>query len=238
MCDNGELIVRARNGDREAREKLIEANLGLVHSVVKKFLGRGYEADDIFQIGCIGIIKAADKFDVAYGVKFSTYAVPMIMGEIKRFMRDDGLIKVSRSLKETAARACRTKEELEKNLGREPTVGEIAVKLGEDVEDVVMALEASAPAESLHKTVYSGERGDIYLIDKLSDEDGNEDELVDKIALNAAISRLNERDRRIIALRYYKGKTQREISSALGISQVQVSRIEKRILGELKEKVR
>lgn len=238
MYDNSELIEKSKNGDRAAREKLIEANLGLVHSVVKKFLGRGYDAEDIFQIGCIGIIKAADKFEPSYGVKFSTYAVPMIMGEIKRFMRDDGLIKVSRRLKETASKACGAKERLEKKLGREPTVSEIAVDLGEDIENVVMALEAATPAESLNKTVYSGDRGEIYLIDKLADENGNEDELVDRIALTTAISRLDERDRRIIALRYYKGKTQREISSALGISQVQVSRIEKRILGELKEKVR
>lgn len=237
MYDNAELIARMRNGDKRAREELIEANLGLVHSVAKKFLGRGYDAEDIFQIGCIGIIKAADKFDVSYGVKFSTYAVPMIMGEIKRFMRDDGLIKVSRSLKETASKACRSKENLEKKLGREPTLGEISIDMGEEVENIVMAMEASAPTESLHKTVHSGDRGDIYLIDKLNDKSGSEESLVDKIALSTAVSKLNERDRRIIALRYYKGKTQREISDTLGISQVQVSRIEKRILCKLKEKV-
>lgn len=233
-----ELILKAKNGDKSAREKIIEQNLGLVHSIVKKFLGRGCDGEDLFQIGCIGIIKAVDKFDLSYNVRFSTYAVPMIMGEIKRFLRDDGMIKVSRSLKEIAGKACVTKETMEKELGREVTVGEIAERIGESAENVVMAMEAASPAESLYKSVHQGERGDIYLIDKLADEDGGEDGMVDRIALRQLIGKLCDRDRKIILLRYFKGKTQREISVILGISQVQVSRLEKKILSELRVKLK
>lgn len=233
-----ELILRAKNGDKSARELIVEQNLGLVHSIVKKFIGRGYDADDLFQIGCIGIIKAVDKFDLSYNVRFSTYAVPMIMGEIKRFLRDDGIIKVSRSLKEIAAKACVTKEVMEKELGREVTVGEIAERLGESTENVVMAMDASGPTESLYKSVHQGERGDIYLIDKLAEDNGGEDGMVDRIALRQLIEKLCDRDKKIILLRYFKGKTQREISVILGISQVQVSRLEKKILNELRFKLK
>ncbi len=233
-----ELILKAKNGDMEAREAVISQNLGLVHSIVKKFLGRGYDAEDLFQIGCIGIIKAADKFDVSYNVRFSTYAVPMIMGEIKRFLRDDGMIKVSRSLKEVASKANAAKEAMEKELGREVSVGELAERIGESAETVVMAMEASAPAESLYKSVHQGDRGEIFLMDKLSDEDGGEEKMINKIALRQLIDKLCERDRKIILLRYFKGKTQREISLILGISQVQVSRIEKRILNEFRIKLK
>lgn len=233
-----ELILKAQNGDKSAREEIIEQNLGLVHSIVRKFLGRGYDADDLFQIGCIGIIKAADKFDTSYGVRFSTYAVPMIMGEIKRFLRDDGLIKVSRTLKETASKVSVTRDIMEKELGRAVSIGEIAERIGESTENVVMALDATSPAESLYKSVHQGERGDIYLIDKLAEDTDGEDGLVDKIALRQLIGKLCLRDRRLIMLRYFKGKTQREISAILGISQVQVSRIEKRILNELRFKLK
>ncbi len=233
-----ELILRAKNGDKSAREEIIEQNLGLVHSIVKKFLGRGYDAEDLFQIGCIGIIKAADKFDLSYNVRFSTYAVPMIMGEIKRFLRDDGMIKVSRNLKEIAGKVSITREIMEKELGRAVSVGEIAERIGESAENIVMAMDAAAPAESLYKSVHQGERGDIYLIDKLAEEDGGENGLIDKIALRQLIERLCERDRKIILLRYFKGKTQREISVILGISQVQVSRLEKKILNELRFKLK
>ena len=233
-----ELILKAKNGDKSARDEIIKQNLGLVHSIVKKFLGRGCDAEDLFQIGCIGIIKAVDKFDVSYNVRFSTYAVPMIMGEIKRFLRDDGMIKVSRNLKEIAGKACAVKEVMEKELGRAASVSEIADKIGESQENVVMALDAVSPTESLYKSVHQGERGDIYLIDKLADEDGGEDFLIDSIALRQLIEKLCERDKKIILLRYFKGKTQREISDVMGISQVQVSRIEKRILNELKFKLK
>lgn len=233
-----ELILRAKNGDKSAREEIIEQNLGLVHSIVKKFSGRGYDAEDLFQIGCIGIIKAADKFDLSYNVRFSTYAVPMIMGEIKRFLRDDGMIKVSRNLKEIAGKVSITREIMEKELGRAVSVGEIAQRIGESAENIVMAMDAAAPAESLYKSVHQGERGDIYLIDKLADEDGGENGLIDKIALRQLIEKLCERDRKIILLRYFKGKTQREISVILGISQVQVSRLEKKILNELRFKLK
>ena len=232
-----ELILKAKSGDKSAREQIVKENLGLVHSIVKKFLGRGYEMEDLFQIGCIGIIKAADKFDMSYNVRFSTYAVPMIMGEIKRFLRDDGMVKVSRSLKEIAGKACAAKEHMEKELLREVTVGEIAERIGETAENVVMAFEAVSPLESLYKSVNQGDKGETYLIDKLADDD-NEDSLIDKITLQQAISRLCERDRKIILLRYFKGKTQREISSILGISQVQVSRLEKKILNEMRYKLK
>ena len=233
-----ELILKARSGDKSAREEIIEQNLGLVHSIVRKFLGRGYDADDLFQIGCIGIIKAADKFDVSYGVRFSTYAVPMIMGEIKRFLRDDGLIKVSRHLKEISSKVSVTRDIMEKELGRAVSIGEIAERMGEPTETVVMALDATSPTESLYKSVHQGDKGDIYLIDKLAEDTGGEDGLVDKIALRQLIGKLCVRDRRLILLRYFKGKTQREISAILGISQVQVSRIEKRILNELRFKLK
>ena len=232
-----ELILKAKSGDKSAREQIVKENLGLVHSIVKKFLGRGYDVEDLFQIGCIGIIKATDKFDTSYNVRFSTYAVPMIMGEIKRFLRDDGMVKVSRSLKEIAGKACAAKEHMEKELLREVTVGEIAERIGESPENVVMAFEAVSPLESLYKSVNQGEKGETYLIDKLADE-RNEDTLIDKITLQQAISRLCERDRKIILLRYFKGKTQREISAILGISQVQVSRLEKKILSEMRYKLK
>ncbi len=233
-----ELILRAKDGDKSARDEIINQNLGLVHSIVKKFVGRGYDAEDLFQIGCIGIIKAVDKFDVSYNVRFSTYAVPMIMGEIKRFLRDDGMIKVSRSLKEIAGKACAVKEIIEKELGRAAGINEIAERIGESRENVIMALDAVSPTESLYKSVHEGERGDIYLIDKLADENCGEEILVNSIALRQLIEKLCDRDRKIILMRYFKGKTQREISDILGISQVQVSRIEKRILNELKFKLK
>lgn len=232
-----ELILKAKSGDKSAREQIVKENLGLVHSIVKKFLGRGYDVEDLFQIGCIGIIKATDKFDTSYNVRFSTYAVPMIMGEIKRFLRDDGMVKVSRSLKEIAGKACAAKEHMEKELLREVTVGEIAERIGETPENIVMAFEAVSPLESLYKSVNQGEKGETYLIDKLAD-DKDEDALIDKITLQQAISRLCERDRKIILLRYFKGKTQREISAILGISQVQVSRLEKKILSEMRYKLK
>lgn len=234
--DTMELIALAKEGNKQAEATLVEENLGLVWSVVKKFSGRGYEADDLFQIGCIGIIKAIQKFDLSFGVRFSTYAVPMIMGEIKRFLRDDGAIKVSRSLKELAGKARITKEVMEKELFREPTVGELAERLGVEQGDLIMALDASAQPESLYKTVHEGDRSDVLLMDKLAATDDTG--VVDKIALTESLRHLGERDRNIIYLRYYKGKTQVEIARLLGISQVQVSRLEKKILSALREQLR
>ncbi|MBE7013136.1 MAG: RNA polymerase sporulation sigma factor SigF [Ruminococcaceae bacterium] len=233
-----ELISRAKNGDKAAREQIIEENLGLVRSIVYKFSNRGYEAEDLFQIGCMGIVKAVDKFDTTYNVRFSTYAVPMIMGEIKRFMRDDGIIKVSRSLKELSAKAFAVKEKAEKELGKSVSISEISERLGESPEKVVMAMEATLPPESIYKPVSEGDKSDIYLADKLSSNSLDEDTVVDNLTLRQHINELCERDKKLILLRYFKGKTQREISCILGISQVQVSRLEKKILTELKYKLK
>lgn len=235
--DTMELIALAKTGDKQAQAQVVEENLGLVWSVVKKFSGRSYEADDLFQIGSIGIIKAIQNFDLSFGVRFSTYAVPMIMGEIKRFLRDDGVIKVSRSLKELASKARITKEMMEKELCREPTVGELAARLGVEAGDLIMAMDASAQPESLYKTIHEGDRSDIYLMDQLASAD-HEGGMVDKIALSELVEQLDDRDKRIIYLRYYKGKTQMEIARLLGISQVQVSRLEKKILFRLREQLK
>lgn len=231
------LIHRAKEGDKEAQEKLVENNLGLVWSIVKKFHNRGYEADDLFQIGCIGLIKAIKKFDDNYDVRFSTYAVPMIMGEIKRFIRDDGIIKVSRSLKETANKARIVKEMLTKKLGREPTVHELADKLKIEVEDLIMALEANHAPESLYSTLHEGDNSPILLIDRIDEGTDEESEVINKIALKQVLDTLKPREKQIIILRYFKEKTQTQIAKMLGISQVQVSRIEKKILSQMKKKI-
>lgn len=234
-----ELIDKAKKGDRQAQTILVEKNIGLVWSMVKRFQNRGYETDDLFQIGCIGLIKAINKFDNSFDVKFSTYAVPMIIGEIKRFIRDDGIIKVSRSLKEMSNRARVTREIMTKELGREPTVGEMASRLNTKVEDLVMAMEAGLTPESLYSTVGEGDNSPVLLIDRVDSEynANNELDLIDKIALRQVLDTLNAREKQIIILRYFKEKTQVQIAKMLGISQVQVSRIEKRILAEIKHKI-
>jgi RNA polymerase sporulation-specific sigma factor len=231
-----EQIERAKAGDNEAQSKVVESNLGLVWSIVKRFSNRGHDNDDLFQIGCIGLIKAIRKFDQSFGVKFSTYAVPMIMGEIKRFLRDDGMIKVSRGLKETANKVRITKEIMSKELGREPSIGEIANKLGIDLEDIVMAMEAGIAPESLYKTMYEGENNDILYIDKICEQSEGLD-IEDKIALKEVIQGMEVRERQIIVLRYFKEKTQSQVAEMLRISQVQVSRIEKKILQCMKKKI-
>ncbi|MCG8501564.1 MAG: RNA polymerase sporulation sigma factor SigF [Firmicutes bacterium] len=231
------LINRAKEGDKEAQGQLVERNIGLVWSIVKKFQNRGYEADDLFQIGCIGLIKAIKKFDETFEVKFSTYAVPMIMGEIKRFIRDDGMIKVSRSLKETANRARIVKDMLIKKFGREPTVHEIAAQLDIEVEDLILALEANVTPESLYATLHEGDNSPILLIDRIDRGVNEESKVINRIALKEVLDTLKPRERQIIILRYFKEKTQTQIANMLGISQVQVSRIEKRILNQMKKKI-
>lgn len=233
----GTLIKKALNGDFEAREKIIKENTGLVYSIVKRFSGRGTEAEDLFQIGCIGLIKAVDKFDLKYNVKFSTYAVPMIMGEIKRFLRDDGIIKVSRTLKELSARAAKAKEELTKEYGSEPTIKEIALKIGTSPEELSCAIEASARPESLYFSAENEKGGTKALIETLEAPDSFEENVADKIMLGELIKACSKRDKRIIYLRYYKQKTQSETAKQLGISQVQVSRIEKKILIDMRMKI-
>lgn len=233
-----ELIEKAKAGDKEAQSILVEKNVGLVWSVVKRFQNRGYESDDLFQIGCIGLIKAISKFDNSFDVRLSTYAVPMIIGEIKRFIRDDGIIKVSRSLKEISNKARVTKEIMSKELGREPSVSEIAERIGTAPEELVMAMEAGASPESLYNTVGEGDSNSVLLIDRLNPQSGNEEiDLVDKIALRQILDTLKPREKQIIILRYFKEKTQIQIAKMLGISQVQVSRVEKKILEDIRRKI-
>ncbi|MBA2870062.1 RNA polymerase sporulation-specific sigma factor [Anoxybacillus calidus] len=230
-----ELIRRSQEGDQEARDEIIEKNMRLVWSVVQRFLNRGYEPDDLFQIGCIGLLKSVDKFDLSYDVKFSTYAVPMIIGEIQRFIRDDGTVKVSRSLKETGNKIRKAKDELSKKYGRAPTITELADYLNISPEDVILAQEASRSPTSIHETVYENDGDPITLLDQITDQ--NTTSWFDKIALKKAIEELDERERLIVYLRYYKDQTQSEVASRLGISQVQVSRLEKKILQQIKERM-
>lgn len=230
-----ELIAKSQNGDQQARDMIVNRNTRLVWSVVQRFLNRGYEPEDLYQIGCIGLIKSVDKFDLSYEVKFSTYAVPMIIGEIQRFLRDDGTVKVSRSLKETANKVRKMKDELSKTLGRVPTVAEIAEKLDISPEEVVFAQEASRSLSSIHETVYENDGDPITLLDQIADQ--SENKWFDKIALNEAIRHLNERERLIVYLRYFKDQTQSEVATRLGISQVQVSRLEKKILQQIKDQM-
>lgn len=229
-----ELIHMSQNGDRESKNKLVESNIGLIRSVLRGFMNRGYEVDDLFQIGSIGLLKAIDKFDTSFNVKFSTYAVPMIMGEIKRFLRDDGLIKVSRSLKQVAGQAKRAEELLSKKYGRDPTIQEISDEIGIEREEVIMALESSYHPEYLHNVIHQDDGAPLYLIDKISLDNGDQDDVLDNIFLKETLNRLLPRDRQVIFLRYYKDKTQTEVAKELGISQVQVSRIEKRIIEDMR----
>ena len=235
--DIKDLIKRAKNGDKEAENEILNGNIALVWSVARKFSNRGYDLDDIFQIGCIGILKAIKNFDLSYDVRFSTYAVPLIMGEIKRFLRDDGIIKVSRRLKEIAQKAKITKEILEKELNREAKLSEIAERIGELPSDLAVALEANVAPESLYREFNDGDKSGGYLIDKIANNIDTEEEILDKISLSEAIKALDQRERKIIMLRYFRGKTQSEIASVIGISQVQVSRLEKKILLRMKEKM-
>ncbi len=234
-----ELILKAQNGSQEAQEILVNNNLGLVRSVIRRFLNRGYDKDDLFQLGCIGLIKAIQKFDFSFDVRFSTYAVPMIIGEIKRFLRDDGIIKVSRSLKQTAIRVKMTKERLQKEYGKEPTLQQIADDLDITKEEIVMALDSSAYPEYLYDVIYHDDGSPIHLIDKIGETDSFEDsDVVDRIMLQEAIAKLEPRERQIIFLRYFKDQTQTEIAKILGISQVQVSRIEKKVLQNMKDSMK
>lgn len=230
-----ELILKSQGGDQEAKDRLVKHNIGLVRSVLRGFKNRGYDQDDLFQIGSIGLLKAIDKFDHSYKVRFSTYAVPMISGEIKRFLRDDGIIKVSRSLKQTANQVRYTQEMLSKLLGREPTIQEVSDELNIDKEDIVMALESSYHPEYLYDVVYHNDGKPLYLIDRVSSDEDSEKEMIDSILLKEILSQLEKRDRQVIILRYFKDKTQVEVAKTLGISQVQVSRIEKRIIEDMKK---
>ncbi|XEC92807.1 RNA polymerase sporulation sigma factor SigF [Paenibacillus tarimensis] len=229
------LIMLSQSGDTVARDTLVQCNIRLVWSVVQRFINRGYDPEDLFQIGCIGLLKSVDKFDLSYDVKFSTYAVPMIIGEIQRFLRDDGTLKVSRSLKELANKVRKTKDELAKVYGRLPTIKEVAGRLGISPEDVVFAQEANKPPTSIHETVFENDGDPITLMDQIADD--AQEKWFDKLALNEAIETLSERERLIVYLRYFRDQTQSEVASRLGISQVQVSRLEKKILQNIKDQI-
>ena len=231
------LIGRSHQGDKEARDTLFKENTGLIYSVAKRFLGRGVEMEDLFQIGSIGLLKAVDHFDPSYEVRFSTYAVPMIVGEIKRFLRDDGILKVSRSLKENCGRIYQAEEKLEKELGREPGLDEIAAEVELSLEEVILALESTAEVESLHKTIYQGDGNDISLMDRLPEKENGQEQALDRIFLDEMLQSLDARERQLIGMRYFQNRTQTEIAAELGVSQVQVSRMEKKILGKLRERL-
>ena len=226
-----ELLIRARDGDREAGEALIQANSGLVWSVARRFFGRGVDPDDLYQLGCLGFLKAVAGFDLSYGTQFSTYAVPKISGEIRRFLRDDGAIKVSRSLKERAAAIRSARQSLEQRLGREPALSEISAETGLSIEDIAAAETATGPAESLQRE--SGEEG--FSLEQVLGDYGQEERLVELVSLREAIDALPERERQVVSLRFFHEMTQEAASRVLGVSQVQVSRIERRAVERLRE---
>lgn len=248
------LIARSQAGESGAREVLIESNLGLVRHIVRRFAGRGHDLEDLFQIGVIGLMKAIDKFDLKLGLKFSTYAVPMITGEIKRFLRDDGPVKVSRTIKENGIKVKLARQKLQGRAGREPTVQEIAKEAGLSVEDTVLAMEADASVESIYSAVYQDDGSEVYLVDKVvrgstgsigssaaggcSGEDPEKEEILNHMLLGQLLDSLEPGDRSLIYMRYFQNKTQTEIAARLGVSQVQVSRMEKKILLSLREKAR
>lgn len=237
MDETMQLIEMAHNGDKEARDRLVTDNFGLVWSIVRRFTGRGYDPEDLFQIGSIGLMKAIDKFDLSYDVKFSTYAVPMITGEIKRFLRDDGMIKVSRSIKEMGLKVKNVREELVYRLGREPTVEEIAGEIGASKEEVAASIEAGAEVSSLYQSVNKNDENSLLLIDKIEEESCAQEDLLNQMVLRDLLCALSGKDREIIIRRYYYNETQSQIADRLGISQVQVSRLEKKILKQMREKL-
>lgn len=247
------LIERSQAGDKQAREVLIENNLGLVHHIVRRFAGRGHDMEDLFQIGTIGLMKAIDKFDLSVGVKFSTYAVPMITGEIKRFLRDDGPVKVSRTIKENGLKVRMARQRLQVTLKREPTMQELVKEAALTEEDIVLAMEAAVEVESLYSAVYQDDGSEMYLVDKVIQgergcvgssmsnsagigPDTEKDKLLDRMLLTQLLEGLEVNERELICMRYFQNKTQTEIAAVLGISQVQVSRLEKKILLRMRER--
>jgi len=258
-----ELLTKARAGNREARNQIVEENIGLVWNIVRRFGGRGYDQEDIFQIGCIGLIKAIDHFDMSYQVKFSTYAVPMITGEIKRFLRDDGMIKVSRTIKENSFRVKREAEKLSQRLGRSATVDEIAAATELTAEEIVLAMEAGSEVDSIYRVIYQSEGRDISMVDQVVGVKGSsvgyagfgqsggymvnsdgalldeeKEEVVNHMLLRQLMEELPEKERRLIEYRYFHDMTQSQVAKCLDISQVQVSRLEKKILKKMRESAR
>lgn len=229
------LFKKILSGDHTAREAYIKGNLRLVLSVIQRFNNRGEHVDDLFQVGCIGLIKAIDNFDVSQNVKFSTYAVPMIIGEIRRYLRDNNAIRVSRSLRDTAYKALQTKEQLTRKNAKEPSIQEIATELGIKKEDIVFALDAIQDPISLFEPVYHDESDTLYIMDQVSDDKNQDDIWLENIALKEAMKRINEREKQILMLRFFAGKTQMEVANEIGISQAQVSRLEKTALSHMKK---
>jgi RNA polymerase sporulation-specific sigma factor len=231
-----ELLRRVKEGDKKARDELISGNLRLVLSVIQRFTNRGENLDDLFQVGCIGLIKAIDHFDIGQGVRFSTYGVPMIIGEIRRYLRDNNSIRVSRSLRDTAYKAMQAKERMTAQNNREPSIEEIAKELELPREDVVLALESIVEPVSLYEPVFSDGGDTIYVMDQVGDSNDDSNWL-DEIALKEAIKDLNGREKRILSMRFFQGKTQMEVASEIGISQAQVSRLEKAALDKIKKEI-
>ena len=231
------LIAKSQEGDKAAREMLIENNLGLVHAVVRRYFGRVIEAEDLFQIGVIGLMKAIEKFDLSFEVKFSTYAVPLIAGEIKRFLRDDGPVKISRTVKENSWKVNKASVYLQNTLGRDPTLQEIAKEAELPIEDVVMAAESARTVESIYAVVYQSDGSDMYLIDKMAEKKPDVgEEVVDQLLLKQLLNELEANERKLIYLRFFQNKKQVEVAQIMGITQVQVSRLEKKILLSMRRK--
>ncbi len=228
-----ELLIRIKNGDKKAREELINGNLRLVLSVIQRFVNRGENLDDLFQVGCIGLIKAIDNFDVSQGVRFSTYAVPMIIGEIRRYLRDNNTIRVSRSMKDTAYHAMQVKERIQNEQNRDATIEEIAEAMGKPKEQIVLALEAIVEPVSLYEPVYSDGGDTIYVMDQVGDN-MTETDWIDEILIKESIKNLSQREKSILNMRFMQGKTQMEVAEEVGISQAQVSRLEKSAIKKIK----
>jgi len=246
MEDTMVLIEKSHHGDKEARERLVEENMGLVWSIVRRFAGRGTENEDLFQIGAMGLIKAIDKFDTSFDVKFSTYAVPMITGEIKRFLRDDGIVKVSRTLKENCWKIKRETEQFRQKNGREPNMEELSKLTGLCREDIAISLESGVEVESIYKPIHQNDGSEICLLDRIENQnqgesvhvpDNEKEQLLNRVVLEQLLMELGDTERKLIVMRYLQDKTQSEVAKVLGVSQVQVSRMEKRILGQMREKL-
>jgi len=231
--DNENLLMKAQSGDLDARSRVYEANIGLIHMVLERFKNSSYEYEDLFQVGSIGLLKAIDKYDFAYNVRFSTYAVPMIIGEIKKFLRDDGMVKVQRGLKETYSKIRWAQDKLRGSLGREPVISEIASLLQIEKEDIVVAMEACQSPAYMQDVIPGEEKEQLSLIDKLANDEGNV-LMLEQMALREALSKLDDREREVVLRRFFKDETQSVIAEDLGVSQVQISRIEKAALGKLK----
>lgn len=230
-----DLVARAQSGERAARDRLVEANLRLVRSLANRFISTGADLEDLFQLGCIGLLKAVDRFDLSYEVRFSTYAVPLILGEMRRYLRDDGPLRVSRGLKQLAHQARKIREKLSADLGRDPTVAEIAKELSVSPEDVLQAMDGARIPASIHQTIHEGEGDPIYLLDQLASEDSSrEGQWLDRVALREGLACLEPREQKVILLRFFRDKTQTEVAAILGCSQVQVSRLERRALEQIR----